>query len=126
MNRTQRACEAKEMAGALLTDVKSAFNNISKIYLGRRMEALELESDLIRWVQSFMTDREVKLVLDGEEGRATQVDTGATQSFPAVPILLITHLSGVFDELEREVPGIRGLSFADDIAWRVEGGWNKR
>jgi len=28
-------------------DVKSAFNNINKVLLGKRMEALELELDLI-------------------------------------------------------------------------------
>jgi len=30
------------------------------------MEALEIEPDLIRWAGSFMSDRQVKLVLDGE------------------------------------------------------------
>lgn len=29
-------------------DVKSAFNNVSKACLGKRMEALEIEPDLIR------------------------------------------------------------------------------
>jgi len=28
-------------------DVKSAFNNVSKSHLGRRMEALDIEADLI-------------------------------------------------------------------------------
>jgi hypothetical protein len=35
--------------------------------------------------------------------------------------LFVTYLSGIFDEVGREVPGIRGLSFADDIAWWAEG-----
>jgi len=36
-----------------------------------------------------------------------------------VPILFITYLSGIFDKV---VPGIRGLSFADDmIGWWAEG-----
>jgi len=42
---------------ALSTDVKPAFNNVSKAHLNRRMEALELEPDLIRWTESFMMDR---------------------------------------------------------------------
>jgi hypothetical protein len=85
------------------------------------METLELEPDLVRWAQSFMPDRQAKLYLDGEEGRANPVDTGIPQGSPAAPILFITYLSGIIDEVERAVPGIRGLSFADDIAWWAEG-----
>jgi hypothetical protein len=97
-------------------DVKSAFNNVSKTHLGKRMEALELDPDLIRWMNSFMTGRQVKLVLDGETGDASPVDTGIPQGSPAAPILFVTYLSGIFDEVERTVPGVKGLSFADDIA----------
>jgi hypothetical protein len=79
------------------------------------MEALELEPDLIRWTASFTTDRQVKLVLDGEKGEPNPVDAGIPQGSPAAPILFVTHLSGIFDEVERAVPGIKGLSFADDI-----------
>jgi len=39
-------------------DVKSAFNNVSKALLGKRMEALELEPDLIRWAKdSVITEK---------------------------------------------------------------------
>jgi hypothetical protein len=48
MNCTQRAWQWKEIAGALFMDVKSAFNNVSKTHLGKRMEPLGLESDHIR------------------------------------------------------------------------------
>jgi len=37
------------VAGTLLIDVKSAFNNINKAHLGRRMETLGIKPDLIRW-----------------------------------------------------------------------------
>jgi hypothetical protein len=68
-----------------------------------------------------MTDRQVKLVLDGETGEANPVDTGIPQGSPAAPILFVTYLSGISDEVERAVPGIKGLSFADDIAWWAKG-----
>jgi len=68
MNHTQQSWEAKKVAGALFMDVKLAFNNVSKMHLGKRMEALELEPDVIRWTGSFMSSRQVKLVLDGQLG----------------------------------------------------------
>jgi hypothetical protein len=76
MNRTQQTWGGKNIAGVLFMDVKSVFNNVSKTHLGKRMEVLELKPDLIRWTDSFMTDRQVKLVLDGEMGEANPVDTG--------------------------------------------------
>jgi len=76
INRTQQAWQEKRVAGALFMDVKSAFNNVSKAHLGKRMEALGVEPDLIRWAGSFMSDRQVKLVLDGKVGEAKPVDTG--------------------------------------------------
>jgi len=120
MNRTQQAWGEK-VAGALFMDVRSAFNNVSKSHLGRRMEALEIESDLIRRTGSFMSHRQVELVIDGKTGKASPVDTGIPQGSPAAPILFVTYLSGIFDEVESTAPGIRGLSFVDDIGWWADG-----
>jgi len=60
-------------------DAKSAFNNVSKSHLGRRMEALDIEADLITWTGSFMSDRQIKVVLDGKTGEASPVGTGISQ-----------------------------------------------
>jgi ribonuclease HI len=68
-----------------------------------------------------MTDRRVKLVLDGQVGDPNVVDTGVPQGSPAAPILFITYLSGIFDEVEKAAPGVSGLSFVDDIGWWAEG-----
>jgi len=121
MNRTQLAWEEKRVVGGLFMDVKSAFNNVSRAYLGKWMEALGVESDLIRWTGRFMSDRQVKLVLDGKAGEASPVDTGIPQGSPAAPILFVTYLSGIFDKVEAAVPGVHGLSFVDDISWWAEG-----
>ena len=116
-----RAWREKRVAGTLLMDVKSAFNNVNKSLLGRRMETLEIEPDLIRWTHSFMSERQVQLVLDGRTGEASQVDTGIPQGSPVAPTLFVTYLSGIFDKVEAAVPGVRGLSFVDDVSWWADG-----
>jgi len=98
-------------------DVKSAFINVSKAHLGRRMEALEVESDLIRWTGSFMSDRQVKLVLDGEVGEANPVDTGIPQGSSAAPILSATYLLGVFMRWEGQSQASKGYHL-----WTTLGG----
>jgi len=58
----------------------------------------------------------VRLVLDGMEGKAHEVDTGIPQGSPVAPILFTTYLSGIFEEAEKRVVGVKALSFADDIS----------
>ena len=94
MNRRQKAWGEKKVAEALFMDVKSAFNNVCKAHLGKRMETLGIESDLIRWTMSFMSDRQVKIVLDGEVGEASPVDTGVPQGSPTAPILFCHVIIG--------------------------------
>jgi hypothetical protein len=67
-----------------------------------------------------MSERRVRLILDGEEGDVHRVETGIPQGSPVAPILFITYLSGIFEEVEGSCEG-KGLLFADDVAWWVEG-----
>ena len=50
-----------------MMDVKSAFN-VSHRILGRRLGELGIEPDLVRWTDSFMSGRKVRLVLEGKDG----------------------------------------------------------
>ena len=72
-------------------------------------------------IEILRSDRQVKIVLDGEAGEASPVDTGVPQGSPAAPIIFVTYLSGIFDEVEQKVPGVSGLSFVDDIGWWADG-----
>jgi len=100
MNRAQQAWQGKRVAGALMMDVKSAFNNVSRPVLSRRLVELGIEPDLVRWTDSFMSDRKVRLMLEGREGEEHEVETGVPQGSPVAPILFTAYLSGIFDQVE--------------------------
>ena len=116
----QQAWSRKNVAGALLMDVKSAFNNVGRSHLIGRVMALGVESDLVRWTESFVSERKVRLVLNGQEGGDHEVDTGIPQGSPVSPILFTVHLSGLLGHVEERVPGVKALSFMDDVAWTTE------
>jgi len=92
-------------------DVKSAFN-VSRGHLVGRMMEIGVESDLVRWTESFVSNRKVHLVLNGQEGGDHEVDAGIPHGSP-VPR---SYLSGLFGYVEERVPGVKALSFVDDVA----------
>jgi len=96
MNRTQQAWQGKRVVGALM-DAKSAFNNVSRPVLSRRLVELGIEPDLVRWTDPFMSDRSVRLVLEGREEEEHEVETGVPQGSPVAPILFTAYLSGIFN-----------------------------
>ncbi|KAL1978972.1 hypothetical protein VTN96DRAFT_7858 [Rasamsonia emersonii] len=105
----------KQLAGALFMDVKGAFDHVDPAKLVRRMGELGIDGDLICWVRSFLADRRVQLVIDGHQCPEHPISSGVPQGSPVSPILFVIYLSGVFRAIEAAVPGIRALSFADDI-----------
>jgi len=120
LNRARTAWGERKIAGALLMDVKSAFNNVARGHLVRRLESMGIEPDMCRWVESFMTDRNVRIVIDGTVGQDRAVETGIQQGSPVSPILFAVYISGVFEEVERKT-GAEGLPFVGDVAWVATG-----
>jgi ribonuclease HI len=105
----------KMLSGTLFMDVKGAFDHVDPARLVKRMGEIGLDGDLIHWVASFLMDRQVQLVIDGHQGPKQPIDSGLPQGSPVSPILFIIYVRGVFQAIETRVPGVKTLSFADDI-----------
>jgi hypothetical protein len=67
MKRVQEVWERGNATAVLLMDVKGAFAYVAKGNLIKRMEEMESEADLVRWVESFMRERKV-IYVDGQKG----------------------------------------------------------
>src|SRR5699024_4561619 len=121
IQNTHEAWKLQQLVGVLFLDVKGAFDHVNPGRLVRRLIEFGLDGDLIRWVQSFLTDRWVQLQIDNTQCPTHPINSGAPQGSPVSPILFIIYLSGVFEVIEGRVPGVRCLSFADDIGLLVPG-----
>ena len=85
------------------------------------MIELEIDGDIIRWTQSFLTDRTVQLVINGYDNRERNIETRILQESPVSPILFLIYISGVFDQVTESNPAITSLSFVDDLGFIAAG-----
>lgn len=121
IHRVQESWAEKKLAAALFMDVKGAFDHVSRVRLIERMMELEIDGDLIRWTQSFLTDQTVQLVIDGHDNRERSIETRIPQGSPVFPILFLIYISGVFQQVTESIPAITSLSFVDDLGFIAAG-----
>ena len=76
---------------------------------------LKILDFLVKWIDSFLTDRQVQLVIDGFTCQLQDICTEVLQRFSVSSILFNMYLSGIFEKIEQENSDITALSFADDI-----------
>jgi hypothetical protein len=120
-NRVYRAWAEGKIAGALLMDVKGAFDHVLKTQLTKRLQELKADPQIIKWTENFMTDRKACLLINGHESTMKPTKTGIPRGSPVSPILFAIYISGIFKEIEEEVMDATGLSFVDDISWLATG-----
>lgn len=58
-------------------DIRGAFNHFSRNSLLNTMKGMGADNDLIKMMQSFMSDRSISLVIDGHQFTNLMIDTGS-------------------------------------------------
>ena len=61
------------------------------------------------------------MVVDEQEGDEMEVTTRLPQGSAVSPILFAIYIAEVHGFVESRVPGVRALSFVDDVTWLVVG-----
>jgi hypothetical protein len=112
--------EKKRVAAALMMDVKGAFPTVNRACLLHKMRVAHLDDNLVEWVDSFMSNRLVEIMIAGEVGEAIATNTGWPQGSPVSPILFLIYIVDLAALMETKVPDTVGLSFVDDVTWVMD------
>lgn len=115
--RVHEAGKSKQVVGALLMNVKDAFDHVFWAKLAQQMVDLGIDNDPIGWTQSFLTDRLVELVIDGFTNPKQKVETGIPQGSLVSPILFLIYISGVFSTVEKRLHNFICVSFVDGLGF---------
>jgi ribonuclease HI len=119
VSKVEDAWNQKQTVLALLLDVKGAFDRVNKQRLLQRMLEVGIAGNIVRWVQSFLSDRRAMLVIDGRTGETQNIQAGLPQGSPASPVLFILSISALFSWLEARHARVQAISFVDDICLAI-------
>lgn len=107
----EKALLAGKKASFLTMDVKGFFDAVLLGRLFRRLREQDWPDHLVRWVQSFTTNRSIKIRLDGKIGPLNSIGCGLPQGSPISPILFMLYIAPLF---WLGTPSTR-FGYADDV-----------
>jgi hypothetical protein len=93
---------------------------LNKKQLLKRMVQAGIAGNIVRWVDSFLSNRRAPLVIDGRTGKTHDIRAGLPQGSPVSLVLFILSISAMFQWLEDRHPMLQTISFVDDIGLVVE------
>ena len=101
------------VSSLLQLDIKGAFDSVDYIRLLDTLRGMGFPMWVIRWVRSFVTDRQATLRFDGTTAAPIQITAGVPQGSPLSPILFLLYIASLYSRLGEQA-GLLVVGFADD------------
>ena len=110
--------------GILMFDYSAAFDMVSNVVLRRKLEAQGANTNIRDWFDSYMSNRRLKVYLDGNWSNTFVVDSSVPQGSSLSPM---AYLACCYDVTEfLDVMGkVKSIVYADDTSTAIAGGDQK-
>ena len=109
-NNITKAIEDHAQFDVLYTDFRKAFDTVDQNILLKKMEDLGFYGPLLSWCESYLTDREQQVVLNGNESYTFNATSGVPQGSHLGPLFFLIFIN----DLPFEYRYSLSLFFADD------------
>jgi hypothetical protein len=86
-----------------------AFDTVPHNKLLHKLDDYGVRGSINRWLEMFLTQRKMKVVIDGDESEEATVDSGVPQGTVLGPLLFLCHIHDLPDSVRSSV-----RLFADD------------
>lgn len=80
-------------------DVKKAFDSVPHAPLLEKLSAIGLSPYIIRWIKSYLTNREQFVVVDGSSSNPLQILSGVPQGSVLGALLFIIYINVVVQQI---------------------------
>ena len=92
-----------------ILDFSKAFDTVPHQKLLHKLRNFGINGPLLSWLQNFLTQRTMQVVLENTTSRTTSVDSGVPQGTVLGPLLFLCHINDLPDSVQSQV-----RLFADD------------
>ena len=84
-------------------DFSKAFDKVDHSRLLLKLHRFGINSDVIIWIKSFLSNMTQRVVLDGEESESCPVMSGAPQGSELSPCLFLLYINDMPDMIESHI-----------------------
>ena len=106
-----RKTSQRKQTDLILLDFSKAFDKVNHSKLLLKLHSYGIRSATLRWIRAFLSNRQQKVVVEGEESDSVPVTSGVPQGSVLGPILFLAYINDLPQDI---VPQVR--LFADDTA----------
>jgi ribonuclease HI len=114
LQRIHEAWADEKVASLLLLDVSGAFDNVSRQRLLHNLKKRRINETLIRWIDSFLSDRSTTLKLQEYTAPSAPIQTGIPQGSPLSPILYLFYNADLIEACKTE--NTEAVGYIDDAS----------
>ena len=104
-----RYLDNKPQVDMLILDFSKAFDTVPHTRLLRKLDHCGVRGNIHGWLESWLTTREQKVLVDGEKSRSVKVKSGVPQGTVLAPLMFLLYINDIGENIGSSV-----RLFADD------------
>ena len=86
-----------------ILDFSKAFDTVPHDRLLQKLEAYGIRGNLHKWLSSFLKDRQMNVVVEGEQSDSAYVESGVPQGTVLRPLMFLCHINDLPDCVKSQV-----------------------
>lgn len=107
----QSAVDRKTQVDVIFTDLEKAFDRVNHKLLVYKLQSLGIDTVFITWLYSYLTNRKLRVVLDGSVSDVYFAPSGVPQGSHLGPLLFILFINDIYLSVHHS----KFLLYADDF-----------
>ena len=109
VNDLQKSYDKNIQVDMAVLDFSKAFDTVPHDKILHKMDAYGVRGNLHNWLSSFLKDRQMNVVVEGEHSKSVHVDSGVPQGTVLGPLMFLVHINDLPESVRSQVH-----LFADD------------